>query len=186
MSAEQLPADLSLLSLCAILRDFDHDLLSALDQGDSLGIAALISTDWAQPANAPGLYHLRDDIQALVLTQLRDERPGHELLLHERCFTVFLERMLQPVNAESRLFAEERCFYHLESLRLPLIERRDWQRLRQLVDAARDAHPQQARHLQRLSLYDSLVAIHTQNYEAGDSSIIKPGMALGAAFKLPD
>ena len=34
---------------------------------------------------------------------------------------------------------------------------------------ARAANPQQARHLHRLALYDGLVAVHTQDYEAGEA-----------------
>jgi CHAT domain-containing protein/tetratricopeptide (TPR) repeat protein len=170
MSAELSLTDLNLLSLCAILRVFNNDLLLAFEQYESTSIAGQIASDWILSMAEPsGMYCLRDDIQALVLAKLRDEHPGDEILLHERCFAVFLARMHQPTSPESRLIAEERCFYHLEALRLPLIERRDWHRLRQLVDAVRTARPQQERHIQRLSLYDGLVAIHTQNYESGEA-----------------
>lgn len=170
MSAELPIADIDLLSLCAILRVFDRDLLFAFAQHDGARIAALLASASVGPAlNAQGQYCLRGDTQAMILARMREQHPGDEITLHERCIAVFLERMRQPAPPQGQLIAEERCFYHLEALRLPLIERRDWQRLRQLVDAVRAAHPQQVRHIQRLSLYDGLVAIHSLNYEAGEA-----------------
>lgn len=117
------------------------------------------------------MFRLRDDISVQVLAHLRDERPGNELILQERCFAMFLGRMQQTDDPDARLQAEERCFWHLDTLRLPLIERRDWQRLHSHADAARAAQPQQPRHIQRLVLYESLIAIQTQDYASGETML---------------
>jgi len=172
MSDDPPPTDHSLLALCAILRRFDRQLLDALGQGDhQAAITALLASDRVQPLpDAPGAFQLRDELRTAILAQLRADHPGGELALHERAYAYFLNEMNRPTSPERR-FAEECCFHHLGALRLLLTERRQWQRIEQQIAAVRAVRLDQVRHVRLLSLYESYVAIRTNHYESGETSL---------------
>ena len=172
MTVDLLATALPLLTCCAILRFFDRDILLALGQEDEQALARLFASDLVQPASAlAGAFQLREETRTTLLARLREESPGDELVLHERALAYFLDRMSLPTTTEQRLLYEDCCFHHLDSVRLPLTERREWQQLRQHIDDVRAVRPQRARHLHRISLYDGLIAIQTQDYAAGEATL---------------
>lgn len=166
---DPLPQTSVLLSLCAVLRYFNRDLLVALSQIDVSVVDAFLSSADVEPATQPyGMFQLCDEARAAALDQLRMAQPEAEITLHELAFNYFLQRM-ERARLEERLPDDEAsCFYHLEALRIPLIERREWGRIRQYVRRLRAAQPQQAHHLHLLSLYEGVNAIRTQSYQAGE------------------
>src|SRR6187399_2722541 len=85
-----------LLSLCALMRWFDHDLLRDLAAAGDDQIGALLASDLVEdvPEHA-GAYHLRAGTRAEALAHLRAEHPHDELTLHTRIFGYFLRRMQQ-------------------------------------------------------------------------------------------
>ncbi len=161
--------DESLLSLCAVLRWFDRELLLALGGGDADTIAALLASDLVQPAaGRASAYRLRNEIRAAALARLRDERPRDELELHSRAFTYFLRRMRQPVTDE-RAADEDRCFDHLHQLVLLLGEHMDWQTIATHITSAGVPAPRRPRNRRRLALYQGMVAIRTHAYDRGEA-----------------
>src|SRR5688572_5151478 len=69
-----------LLSCCAILRWFDHDLLIELVGCDQQQIATLLASDLVEAATEPpNTYRLRESFSADVLARMRAERPIDEL-----------------------------------------------------------------------------------------------------------
>ncbi|MBA3944930.1 MAG: CHAT domain-containing protein [Herpetosiphonaceae bacterium] len=162
--------DLSLLSLCAILRRFDGDLLQSFASFDASALTELLASDRVVPVpELPGSFQVREDVWTDVLARLRAEHPDDELMLHEEAFVRFLQRLQDDPSIPERRDHEERCFYHLEALRVPLIERREWERIRHYVAVLRAARPQAQRHLHLLSLYDGFDALHIPNYEVGEA-----------------
>ena len=170
MSGDRPSADVDLLSLCAILRWFDRELLHDLSGCDEGKITALLTSDLIVPAPAStGGYHLRTDVQADVWTRLHAERPLDALTLHTRAFTYFLRRMERADPTDRRILDEACCLYHLGELRLLLAERLEWRTIAGYIAAVRAAGPRQARHLHLLSLGEGLVAIRTQDYDRGEA-----------------
>jgi CHAT domain-containing protein len=157
-----------LLAICAILQQFDRDLLCALGYADE-AITSLLASRSALPAAAqPGTFTIAAELRAATLARLRAERPEAELALHERAFAYFLARLGAEANPAQRAHDEASCFYHLEALRAALIERREWRRIGQLVAALRGAAPRGRRHLQLLALFEGFGAIREQDYAAGE------------------
>jgi hypothetical protein len=76
VTISQFPAELRLLSICALLRGFDHDLLRALTSASEDEIEALLTSDLVTPAGSAAVAHqLREDIRAAALARLRAEAP---------------------------------------------------------------------------------------------------------------
>src|SRR5438477_1994838 len=140
-----------LLSLCALMRWFDHDLLRDLAAAGDDEIGALLASDLVEavPAHA-GAHRLRDDVRAEALARLRAEHPHDELTLHTRIFGYFLRQMPESVSDEQRAIAEGTCLYHLGELFLLIAARREWQTLAAHVAAVQAAQPQQPRHLHQI------------------------------------
>ncbi len=162
--------DNDLLSLCALMRWFDHDLLRDLAAAGEDAIEALMASDQVEaiPEHADA-YHLRDDVRAEALARLRAEHPHDELTLHTRIFGYFLRQMRESVSDEQRAITEERCLYHLDELFRLIAARREWQILAAHVAAVRAAQPQQPRHLHQIMFYEGYVAVRTQNYVQGEA-----------------
>src|SRR5262245_50203000 len=117
-----------LLSLCALMRWFDHDLLRDLAACGDDAIGALLASDLVAAVPEYGcMYHLRDDVRAEELVRLREERPHDELTLHTRIFDYFLRQMEKSVQDDNRSIAEASCFHHLGELFLLIAARREWQ-----------------------------------------------------------
>ena len=88
-----------LLSICALLRWFDHALVRALTSKGEAEIEALMLSDRVMPAAAyPGMYRLREDIRADALARLRAERPSDESTWHRRIFEHFLRHMQKSAS----------------------------------------------------------------------------------------
>jgi hypothetical protein len=103
-----------LLSICALLRWFDHNLLSDLAAHGEDEIKALLASDLVETVSGhPGAYRLRDDLRAEVLGRLRAENPHDELTWHSRFFDYFLHQMQQTHPTERRSADEAECLYHL-------------------------------------------------------------------------
>lgn len=154
--------DQDLLSLCAILRWFDHDLLQALTDHDKSTIAALFASHFIT-AMPDGGYCLNEEGRAAC-----EMNPDLELELHTRVFETFLQRMKQPFAASRRFVDEEACLYHLDQLFFILNPRDAWQTIAQHVSAVRQAAPQQACHQQLLALIDGYVLLYTYHYERAE------------------
>src|SRR5687767_4984884 len=138
MTDELEAATLPLLSLCAQLYCFDHDILHALGPSDEVALSALLASDRVQRIpDMPDAFRLLEHVQEAALAWLRAERPGDELVHHERAFEYFLQQMCTPHNTERRIRDERCCFHHLSALRLMLGERREWSRIRQCVARVR-------------------------------------------------
>ena len=72
--------DLGLLSICALLRWFDRDLLVVLAERGDDEVGALLDSDLVESAvGTAGAWRLRDDARAAALARLRAERPSDEL-----------------------------------------------------------------------------------------------------------
>ncbi len=161
-----------LLSICALLRWFDHDLLSDLAAHGEDEIKALLASDLVETVpEHPGAYRLRDDIRAEALGRLRAENPHDELTWHSRFFDYFLQHMQQTAPDDLRMAAEASCFHHLAELFLLVAARREWQSLMTHVMSARTANLLQVRHVHQLAFYDGYVAVHTQNYEHAETTL---------------
>src|SRR5919202_6226101 len=170
MMDAQLPADFALLSLCAILQAFDHDLLLALGDCAAQEVATLLSSDLVVPAaETPGAYRLREEIAADVRVRLREEHPQAEIALHTRAFEYFIARMQPTKPGERNVGDEQSCFYHLGELRELLTEHREWQTIARHIATARAAGPQQSPHLDLLALHEGYVAVRTLDYSRGEA-----------------
>src|SRR5262249_27677822 len=75
----------ALLSLCALLRWFDRDLLRELSGCDESEIEALLKSDNVTQAHEQAsAYCLQDGFREEVLARLRANHPPDELTLHTR------------------------------------------------------------------------------------------------------
>src|SRR5262245_49523199 len=127
MTGNRPSSDCDLLSLCAILRWFDDDLLRALAGGDEDAIGALLASELVVSVAEPaGAFHLREDVRADVLAGLRAERPSDELTLHQRVFGHFLRRMQEPTSDIRHGTDENSVLYYLEKLFSFIAERQEW------------------------------------------------------------
>jgi CHAT domain-containing protein/tetratricopeptide (TPR) repeat protein len=171
-AGNQIPADNSLLSICALLRGLDRDLLSVVVECGEDEIAALLSSPSVEPAPAGG-YRVRADARADLLAQLRAERPSDELTWHTRFFEHFLREMGETELKARRAAVEAECFHHLGELFHLLAARREWQTLSAQIVAARAGQPQYSQHLHQLSFYEGYVALRTQSYERAEIMMIK-------------
>jgi CHAT domain-containing protein len=168
MMDHQLPFDSKLLSLCAVLRWFDHDILRRLADDEDETFETLPASDLVIHTVAhTDVYMLRDDVRATVLADMRANHPLAEFKLQTRAFTQFLNRMREGVDRR-RAFDEESCIYHLDRLFLLLASRRDWHTLAEAVESVRSAEPQQARSLHQLTFYEGYVAIRLSDYRRGE------------------
>lgn len=163
-----------LLSLCAILRWFDADLLRELAPQQDARIAALLASDDVDPApEFAGAYRLRDARRAAALARLHAEYPQDALALHRRAFDLFLDRMQRPAPPARHPADEVACLHHLGKLFFLLLPNCEWQTMAAFVAAARAAAPQQPRHHQQLAIYEGYLAIRTHDYDRGES-ILSP------------
>ncbi|GAB4448548.1 MAG: hypothetical protein OHK0015_53340 [Chloroflexi bacterium OHK40] len=161
--------DSALLALCAVLRWFDRDMLVALRPFDDDQLVALLASDRVLPVpGRSGVLQLRAEVRSDALARLRASQPGDELRLHERAFRHFAAWLASTPLSAQRLLIEDECFFHLEALRAPLAERREWQRLAALAALARAAQPDRPDHLHLLIHYEGLIAIQNRHYSAGE------------------
>ena len=162
--------DLGLLSICALLRWFDRDLLVVLAERGDDEVGALLDNDLVESAvGMAGAWRLRDDARAAALARLRAERPSDELTWQNRFFAHFLSEMRETALEERRAAAEDECMHHLGELFLMIAARHEWQLLSDHVAASRAARPRRSHHLARLSFYEGYVAVRTQDYERGEA-----------------
>ncbi len=155
-----------LLSLCTVLECFDLDLLRALGHADDQVTTLLQNEQMVLPAPGyAGFFQLRVDVLAAICSNQQAERAERACLHHEHAFTYFARCLHAPPALELRRIYEERCFYHLNALRVPLVERREWERIRAYVAIARKTRPQQARHRHLLKLYTADDAMRRQHYK---------------------
>jgi CHAT domain-containing protein/tetratricopeptide (TPR) repeat protein len=160
------PNHLPLLAFCAILRHFDRDLLMTLSGCTHDDWSAVISDDLAiSIPELPNSFQLRAEIKTNVLAQLREERPLDELHLHMQALDYFLRQM------DCDDAAADECLYHLGELFFLLLPRKEWRTITSYVSAVRAGNPRQARHLNRLTLYEGYVAVRTQRYDEGEELV---------------
>ncbi len=163
------PNDLPLLAVCAILRCFDHEVLTAMSECTEEEWTVLLAKNLVIPVpDSPGAYRLRPDAQTDVLAHLRATRPLDELNLHMQALEFFLERIDQPNTAEYHDATADQCMHHLGELFFHLLSRKEWRTITSYVDAVRAARPRQPHHLQRLALYEGYVAVRTLQYDDGE------------------
>src|SRR5215213_4495002 len=121
------PDNSPLLSICALLRWFDRDVLRALTGESEVEIEALLISDLVTPTAEPaGAYQLREDIRADELARLRAERPSAESTWHQRIFDYFLRLMQESESDDQHLADEEEVLYHLGELFLIIAARQEW------------------------------------------------------------
>src|SRR5689334_2604698 len=133
MTGNRPSSDSDLLSLCAILRWFDDDLLRALAV-DEDAIGVLLASERVVPVTEPvGAYQLHEDVRADALAQLRAARPSEELTLHRYVFDYFLERMRESALEDQDALNEDDVLYHLGELFLLIAARQEWHTLDKIV-----------------------------------------------------
>jgi CHAT domain-containing protein/tetratricopeptide (TPR) repeat protein len=178
------PDNSDLLSICALLRWFDRDLLRALTDESEAEIEALMLSDLVMPAVAyPGTYRLREDIRANVLARLRAEHPSDESTWHQRIFDYFLCRMQESASDDRHAADEEGVLYHLGELFLVIAARQEWRVFAEYIAALR-ASTYQVRLEHWFALYDGFAAMRTQNHtrsmeiltELRDQNDLEPGL----------
>src|SRR5689334_833048 len=164
----------NLLSLGALMRWFDHDLLRDLAAAGEDEIGVLLASDLVEAfTEHASAYRLRDDVRAEALARLRAKHSHDELTLHTRIFGYFLRQMRESISDQQRATAEKTCLYHLGELFMLIAARREWQTLAAHVAAVRAARPQQARHLHQIMFYEGYVAVRTQDYAHGEAVLTK-------------
>jgi CHAT domain-containing protein/tetratricopeptide (TPR) repeat protein len=165
----RLSGNSDLLSSCALLRWFDHDLLSDVAAHGEDEIEALLASDLVETASEhPGAYRLHDDIRAEALARLRAENPLDELTWHMRFFDYFLRQMQESGPNDRRAIAEDTVLYHLGELFLLIAARQEWHILIAHVTAVRAANPREARTYHWLNFYEGFASIRTQDYDRGE------------------
>jgi CHAT domain-containing protein/tetratricopeptide (TPR) repeat protein len=165
MTGNPSSSDSDLLSLCAILRWFDNDLLRALAGADEDAIEALLASDRViSIVEPPGAFRLREDVQAETLAHLRAARPSDELTLHQRVFGYFLRRMRESGLEAQHTTSEESALYHLGELFLLIAARQEWHTFAEYIATMRAVGPYQARLESWFAFYDGFASIRTQDY----------------------
>lgn len=173
MQTEPLLQNQQLLSLCAVLRSFDRDLLSELHGNQERAIEALLTSDFVRPdPEWPDAYQLRAELRAKILDQLRSQQAPNseissELELHSRTFAFFLQRLRCLEQIDRRQKIEDDCFYHLSELRLLLTERREWLLFAEYVQAIQDIDIKNPHNRNWLSFFEGYLAVQTQAYDRG-------------------
>ncbi len=158
------------LANCAILRQFNHELLRAIGVGDDRWIKSFLMSDRVQNVqSANNTYRLREDLKEQVLERLRSEYPDEETNLHTRAFHYFLGQMQQRALDERREEDEDACLHHLDALFFLIGSQMGWRTIQECVLVTRNARPQQLRHINRLMLYEGYAAIRTQHYVDGEA-----------------
>lgn len=162
--------DQDLLSLCAILRRFDRNLLLALAERDAIKIDTFLASEWVVPDGSDaGRFRLDEDGQEMVLSRLRLEQPLAELELHTRAFKYFLHQLERQEGTFSHIdYIEEQCFYHLGILFDFLSKRRELHTITQYTARMRAANPRQAHHRHLLAFYEGYVLIYNKHYDQGE------------------
>lgn len=163
-----------LLSLCAVLRWFDHDLLAALNNDINADLAQIFAGPHVVAAAEPGdALQLRDDVRAATLQRLRDTRPLHEMTLHTRIFVHFRDRLLQAAADDNVERIEAECMYHLDRLFLLLAPRQEWQTIETYVASMATAQFQYPHHRHMLTLYSGAIATSRHDYEQGNAVLTR-------------
>ncbi|HNP74230.1 MAG TPA: hypothetical protein PKK15_24135, partial [Kouleothrix sp.] len=141
MTGSSFSAGARLLSLCALLRWFDHDLLVALAECGEDEVRTLLASDMVLAADdPPGSFRLRDEARAEWLGRLRNEWPLTQLTWQTLIFGHFTRAIGRSASEAARARAEADSFAHLGELFLLLAARREWQILAQHLAAARGAY----------------------------------------------
>jgi CHAT domain-containing protein/tetratricopeptide (TPR) repeat protein len=162
-----------LLSLCALLRWFDQDVLRALVGEEDEKIEALLASDVVIPATElKGAYHLGEAIRVDALARLRAERPSQESTWHRRIFEYFLTQLDESGPAERKLASTDAILHHLGELFLIITARQEWHTLAELVALARAVSQLPSRMEHWLTFYDSFVLVRTQQYERGEAMLL--------------
>jgi CHAT domain-containing protein/tetratricopeptide (TPR) repeat protein len=157
-----------LLSVCALLRQFDRALLRVLVECGEDEIEALLGSDAVEAAaDATGSYRLRDEARTQALARLREDHPSDELTWQTRIFEHFLRRMRESDEGQ-RATAEDECFHHLAELFQLIAVRREWHTMKAHLLAVDSALPQLQHHIHRLRFYEGYVAIRRQEYKASE------------------
>jgi CHAT domain-containing protein/tetratricopeptide (TPR) repeat protein len=161
----RLPGNSDLLSICALLRWFDHDLLSDLAVRVRDEIEALLASDLVETASEyPGTYRLRDDIRAEALARLRAENSSDELTWHMRFFDYFLRQMEEFGGNNRHAIAEDSVLYHLAELFLLIAARQEWSTFAEYITTIRANGPYRDRLERWFAFYDGFAALRTQNH----------------------
>lgn len=174
MTNQPHPTDPDLLSLCAILRSFDRNLLLALTRRDAAEIDTfLASMNVVSDVENAGMFQLNEGLQERILSRLRSEQPLTEQELHTSAFKYFLHQIERRDERFLRIEeAEDRYFYHLETLFEFLADRREWSTIGKHIEVTRTAKPYQQRHINLLCYYESHVLIYTKKYIQGEILLI--------------
>ena len=158
------PENSRLLSICALLRWFNRDVLRALTGERDMEVEALLSSDLVLPAESHGAYQLRADIRTDALARLRAELPSDELTWHRRIFDYLLSRMQESAPSDQQAADEDRLLYHLSELFLLIAARQEWHMFAEYMSAIRAHGPYQARLERWFAFYDGFAALRTQKY----------------------
>ncbi len=156
------PPDEEFLSLCAILQSFDLSLLRALTSVDEATLRRFLASEQVLLApDEADRWQLQPALRDMLRARLRAEAPHEAQRLHARAFDALLPTdggRTWPERDESA------CFYHLAQLYFLLFQQQGWQTVQELVERARRAAPQQARHLHRLELYDAYRLLYASHF----------------------
>lgn len=165
----QPPEDSRLLSICALLRWFDRDVLRALTGESEEEIEALLISDLVTSAESTDTYQLREYVRADTLAQLRAEHPSDESTWHRQIFEYFLRRIQETASQDRRAADEAGILYHLGELFLLVAARQEWHTLAELVILARLPSGDLSWLEHWLTFYEGFIAIRTQNYNHGEA-----------------
>lgn len=165
-----------LLARCALLGRLDRELLAEAAGASEAEVAELLAGGALEPLpGAPGVFQLGGDLLAAARARLRERPLADEQGLHERAFRLLLRRIATAGAAGWADDDEGQCFYHLGRLFVYLYLRLEWQQIAGHTAAAHTIVPRQARHRQRLAVYDAFVAIRTGDYERGQALLDELG-----------
>jgi CHAT domain-containing protein/tetratricopeptide (TPR) repeat protein len=158
----------NLLHLCAVLRSFTIDLVSALaDEHADIRGKLLASNQFISIDEEQELYRLHDDIYEQVSISLRREHIDHELELHRRVFFYFLNNLNETSANRGPISYEDRLLHHLGEIFLMVASREEWSVISALVADVRASAANRERIAPWLDFYDGFVAIRTQSYQHG-------------------
>jgi CHAT domain-containing protein/tetratricopeptide (TPR) repeat protein len=114
-----------------------------------------------------GAWAMQPEASAAALAELRERDPKAEIGLHTRAFEYYLGRLRAAGHTPAG--HDDACLYHLDRLFILVGGQMDWGTIAGYTADVRAARPLQARHVQRLDLYEGYSAIRMLRYAEGES-----------------
>jgi CHAT domain-containing protein/tetratricopeptide (TPR) repeat protein len=163
--------DQLLESICALLRWFDHTMLTTISQlPESQVNAFLLGEHIVEHPEHANSFELSPAYRSGVSARLRANQSLY-LTLRKSIFEYFLDQLQQKSKNETVEKIERECFYHFEELFILLIGLLDWTSIAKYTSELKTHCSQGLWQQQRLTLYDGYVAIRTQKYAEGEELI---------------